>query len=264
MVKLQIYQIDAFTDRVFQGNPAAVVPLQRWLEDAVLQAIAAENNLSETAFFVPQGDRYHLRWFTPVQEVRLCGHATLASAYVIFNFLEPDRRSIQFETLSGELGVIRSDDLLLLDFPCRSPQPCEVPPGLIEGLGRTPQAVFRTPADTNYYAVFEQEADLLALQPDFVQLSQLHPYGTVVTAPGDRSDFACRYFAPSYGIPEDPVTGSIHCGLVPYWAQRLGKTQLVSRQVSARGGDLYCELQDERVAIGGKAVPFLVGEITIE
>jgi PhzF family phenazine biosynthesis protein len=263
MSQLRIYQIDAFTDRVFQGNPAAVIPLDQWLEDGVLQSIAAENNLSETAFLVPQADRYHLRWFTPVQEVRLCGHATLASAFVIFTFLEPDRDAVQFETLSGQLRVKRLNELLVLDFPGYEPQICDLPIGLAEGLGKSPSQVFWTESDTNYYAVFDQEADLHQLQPDFARLAQLHPYGTVVTAPGDRSDFACRYFAPSYGIPEDPVTGSIHCALVPYWAKRLGKPQLVSRQVSARGGDLYCEWQGDRVTIGGKAVPFLIGEISL-
>ncbi len=263
MVKLRLYQIDAFTDRVFRGNPAAVVPLDDWLDDVTLQAIAAENNLSETAFFVEQGDRYHLRWFTPTQEVPLCGHATLASAYVIFAELAPDRSSIEFETLSGLLGVTRQADRFILDFPSRPPYACDPTPDLLEGLGQHPVKVLKTAADTNYYVVLEREAAVIDLHPDFAQLAALHPYGVVVTAPGQQSDFVCRYFAPSYGIPEDPVTGSIHCGLVPYWADRLGKTHLLSRQVSQRGGELYCELLGDRVAIGGQAVKYLMGEIEV-
>lgn len=261
MVKLRLYQIDAFTDRVFQGNPAAVVPLDDWLSNATLQAIAAENNLSETAFFVPQGDRYHLRWFTPKQEVPLCGHATLASAFVILTELSPERSQVEFETLSGLLGVTRQADRFILNFPSRPPSPCDLPDDLLKGLGQNPLAVMKTASDTNYYVLFEQESDVVNLQPDFVRLGALDPYGVVVTASGQQSDFVCRYFAPSYGIPEDPVTGSIHCGLVPYWADRLGKPMLLSRQVSQRGGELYCELLGDRVAIGGKAVKFLAGEI---
>jgi PhzF family phenazine biosynthesis protein len=263
MVKLRMYQVDAFADRVFRGNPAAVVPLNQWLDDSQLQGIATENNLSETAFFVPKNDKYHLRWFTPTEEVPLCGHATLAAAFIIFTVLKPSKNSVRFDTLSGELGVDRDGELLILDFPSRPPQSCKAPTVLIEGLGQKPEEVLKTSMDRNYYAVFNTEEQILALQPNLMQLEQLHPYGVVVTAIGNTSDFVSRYFVPSYGIPEDPVTGSTHCALVPYWSNRLGKTKLFARQVSKRGGELNCELLDNRVAIGGKAVQYLEGDIYI-
>ena len=263
MVKLRMYQVDAFAEQVFRGNPAAVVPLDQWLGNSQLQEIAAENNLAETAFFVPNNSKYHLRWFTPTEEVTLCGHATLASAYIIFTTLEPLRNSVKFDTLSGELGVDRDGEILTLDFPSRQPQLCEAPTVLLEGLGQKPEEILKTGTDTNYYAVFNTEEEILALRPNLMLLEQLHPYGVAVTAMGKTSDFVSRCFAPSYGIPEDPVTGSIHCALIPYWSNRLGKAKLFARQVSKRGGELYCELLGDRVAIGGRTVKYLEGDIYI-
>ena len=257
-----MFQIDAFTSEVFSGNPAAVCPLTDWLEDAQMQAIAAENNLSETAFFIPDNGNYKLRWFTPSCEVNLCGHATLASAFVILTFLEPSRNSLKFETLSGSLWVSRNGELLKMDFPRLEPTVCQnFPSLLIDGLGKTPPEVLST--KDNYLAVLASENEVRAVQPDFSLLKQLHPYGVVVTAPGNEVDFVSRYFAPSYGIPEDPVTGSIHCTLVPYWADRLGKTQLHARQVSSRGGELFCEALQNRVTISGHAVRYFDGYIYI-
>lgn len=257
---IRLYQIDAFTDRVFGGNPAAVCPLERWPGDALLQAIAAENNLSETAFFVPQSNQFHLRWFTPVIEVDLCGHATLASAWVIFNELEPTRTSVTFSTRSGDLTVQRDGELLVMDFPAYTLTACEAPEALIAGLGRAPQAVF---ASEDYLAVFASEDEVRQLQPNMQALAQLDRRGVIATAPSNNADFVSRFFAPRYGIPEDPVTGSAHCALVPYWAARLGKTRLHARQVSARGGELFCEARSERVQIAGRAAKYLDGEIAI-
>lgn len=260
MKKLRMFQIDAFTSEIFSGNPAAVCPLTNWLENVQMQAIAAENNLSETAFFIRNGDNYKLRWFTPLSEVNLCGHATLASAFVIFNFLEPSRNTVKFETLSGSLEVSRQDELLTMNFPNLEPIVCKNSPSLlIEGLGKSPQEVLLT--EDNYFALLESENEVRAVQPNLSILEQLHPYGVVVTAPGKDVDFVSRYFAPSYGIPEDPVTGSIHCTLIPYWADRLGKSELHARQVSSRGGELFCKFLKDRVAISGRAVRYFDGYI---
>jgi PhzF family phenazine biosynthesis protein len=260
-----MFQIDAFTREVFHGNPAAVCPLEAWLDDATLQAIAAENNLSETAFFVPDGSGFHLRWFTPRYEVNLCGHATLAAAFVIFKFIDPVKESIDFHTRSGILRVTREVNLLTLDFPLLKPVVCaEVPEQLPSGLGKDPLEVLAVETDDpNYFAVFATEEEIRAIKPDFNLLEQLAPYGVAVTAPGQGSDFVSRYFAPSYGISEDPVTGSIHCSLTPYWSGRLGASRLHARQVSARGGDLFCELQGDRVYISGHAACFLEGQISL-
>ena len=237
-----------------------------------MQAIASENNLAETAFFVPTEDGYQLRWFTPSQEVPLCGHATLASAFVIFTELDLGLEVVRFETLSGPLTVRRSGEMLQMDFPQYTLAPAEAPPALREGLRLPPRQVFKTHAHSNsqgrteidYYAVYETEAEVRALAPDFGLLGGLDLLGVVVTAPGDTVDFVSRYFAPRLGIPEDPVTGSIHCALVPYWAARLGRRTLHARQVSKRGGDLFCEETQERVLIAGSAVKYLQGEIFIE
>ena len=259
-----LYQVDAFTSRVFGGNPAAVVPLDAWLPEDRLQEIAAENNLSETAYFVPlPDDRFHLRWFTPVDEVPLCGHATLASAHVILNLLQPHRPSVRFETLSGELVVERRGNQLVMDFPRRIPESCTPPPELVPALGVSPQRVLKTGTDPNYYAVYPDEATVLGIRPDMALLAKVDAGGVCITAPGETSDFVSRYFAPAFGIPEDPVTGSTHCALIPYWAQRLGRQKLFARQVSARGGELHCELRGERVAIAGTAALYLVGEILL-
>jgi PhzF family phenazine biosynthesis protein len=257
---IPIYQVDAFTGRLFAGNPAAVCPLEEWLEDGVLQAIAAENNLSETAFFVRHGDRYHLRWFTPTLEVDLCGHATLASAYVIFNYLKTTSDAVVFDTRSGELVVGRSGDLLSMDFPSRPPVECAAPAKLAEALGRRPLATLMS---RDLLAVFETEAEVRGLKPDMALLAQIEAFAVIVTAPGSDADFVSRFFAPRGGVPEDPVTGSAHCTLVPYWSKRLGKTSLHARQVSPRGGELWCEDRGGRVVIQGRAVPFIEGLIVL-
>jgi PhzF family phenazine biosynthesis protein len=260
-MRLKQYQVDAFARRVFEGNPAAVVPLNAWLEDGVLQAIAEENNLSETAFFVPTQKGFHLRWFTPVAEVKLCGHATLASAYVIFEILGYPEQAIQFETRSGVLVVERRDGLLATSFPAIPPKPCLPPQALIEGLGQPPIEVL---AADDYIAVFDSESVIRSISPDMAKLKELDLRGVSVTAPGASIDFVSRFFAPKFGIAEDPVTGSAHCELAPYWASRLGKTTLTARQVSRRGGDVLCELRDDRVVLHGSAVMFMAADIDIE
>lgn len=265
-MQLTIYQIDAFAEKAFRGNPAAVVPLTEWLPDTQLQAIAQENNLAETAFFVPQtAGGYHLRWFTPTQEVPLCGHATLASAFVILTEMTPFEVSVDFQTLSGRLTVSRREDLLTMDFPSHALVPVEAPPALLNGLRLPPREVFVTPANPNYYAVYETEAEVRALTPDFALLAALEGLGVAVTAAGTQShcDFVSRYFAPGLGIPEDPVTGSIHCALIPYWAVRLSKTSLHAFQVSSRTGELFCEAAGDRVLISGQAVKYLDGRIFV-
>jgi PhzF family phenazine biosynthesis protein len=257
-MKLRQYQVDAFARQLFEGNPAAVCPLEEWLDDAVLQAIAAENNLSETAFFVPNGQHYDLRWFTPAAEVDLCGHATLASAFVLFECLGHEGPAIDFETRSGRLTVRRQEGRLVMDFPASMPEPCAAPEGLIEGLGRQPTEVL---AAADCVAVFNDEAAIRNLKPDFGRLKQVRRRAVCVTAPGDEVDFVSRFFAPRVGIDEDPVTGSAHCQLTPYWAARLGKMKLQARQVSRRGGEVQCELRGDRVLLGGSAVLFSEGTI---
>lgn len=258
-MKLKQYQVDAFASRAFEGNPAAVCPLTEWLDDELLQAIAEENNLSETAFFVPTQKGFSLRWFTPVREVDLCGHATLAAAHVLFEILGYPKQAITFETRSGELTVGRKDSLLEMDFPSLPPKPCTLPIALAEGLGRTPIEVL---AADDYLAVFDSEATVRGITPDYALLSRLDLRGVIVTAPGDDVDFVSRFFAPKYGIPEDPVTGSAHCELAPYWAGRLGKDSLRVRQVSRRGGKIVCEVKGSRVTLSGQAVVFMEADIT--
>jgi PhzF family phenazine biosynthesis protein len=263
-MELRLFQIDAFAGDVFRGNPAAVCPLTEWLSDETLQAIAQENNLAETAYFVPQNGEFHLRWFTPRLEVDLCGHATLASAFVIFTELEPTREAVRFESRSGPLFVRRNQTLLTMDFPSWGLKRCEQPPAaLLEGLGKKPLELFSVIPGTNYFAVFGTEAEVVSIRPNFTRLEELHPYGVIVTAPGDKADCASRYFVPSYGIPEDPVTGSIHSALTPFWAKRLKKKEIHARQVSSRGGDLFCEDRGERVNISGQAIKYLEGKIYI-
>lgn len=260
-MKLDIYQIDAFASRPFTGNPAAVVPLQKWLPDEVMLNIAMENNLAETAFFVPNGDGYDLRWFTPAVEMDLCGHATLASAYLIFEILGTDQTTLRFQTRSGELTVEKTGDRYVLDFPSRPGAEAGAPDGLIEAIGREPKEIYKS---RDYMLVYESEQDILAIKPDFNSLININTHAVIVTAPGDKSDFVSRFFAPEVGVPEDPVTGSAHCTLIPYWAARLGTNELFARQVSARGGELFCELRGDRVKIGGNAVLYLKGEIYVE
>lgn len=259
-MKLHQYQIDAFTRRVFGGNPAAVCPLDSWLDDASLQAIAAENNLSETAFFVPEGDGYRLRWFAPLGEVDLCGHATLAAAHVLFEILGYSGDRIRFETRSGTLTVRRERDRLVMDFPGQPARVCVPPDSLLGGLKLAPVAVL---AAADYMAVYETEQQILALKPDLRELERLDLRGVIVTAPGRDVDFVSRFFGPKFGIPEDPVTGSAHCTLAPYWAQRLNKRRFSARQLSPRGGELECELQGERVLLYGQAVRFMDGVIEL-
>ena len=258
-----MYQVDAFTGRLFGGNPAAVVPLESWPDDATMQAIAQENNLAETAFFAPSEHGFRLRWFTPEVEVQLCGHATLASAFVLFTELTPGRRNVKFETLSGLLSVEAVQDRLVMDFPRWTIDSADdVPRELLDGLNATPAQIFSTANRGNYFAVFKSEAAVRAITPEFSLLKKL-PAGVIVTAPGEESDCVCRYFAPSFGIDEDPGTGSIHCALTPYWAERLRKNTVHSRQVSKRGAELFCELKGNRVEIAGHAVKYLEGWIEV-
>lgn len=234
--------------------------LKEWLPDATLLAIGAENNLSETAFFVSKDDHYHLRWFTPVREVDLCGHATLAAGWVIFNELGAKANTVKFESMSGPLAVHRDGDRLVLDFPVRTPKPVDAPPGLLEALGGDPRQVLGA---EDLLVVYKREEDVRALNPDFEAIGAIKERGVIVTAPGSDCDFVSRYFAPSYGIDEDPVTGSTHCVLTPYWAERLGRSELHARQVSARGGELWCSLHGDRVHIAGHAVQVIEGVLEI-
>jgi predicted PhzF superfamily epimerase YddE/YHI9 len=262
MPALRIYQVDAFTSKLFSGNPAAVCPLDEWPEDGLLQAIALENNLSETAFFAPEGTGFRLRWFTPVKEVSLCGHATLASAFVIFTEIDRGRIEVSFETASGVLTARWDGDRVAMDFPARRLEPCDPPGPLVEGIRREPRQVLAVSPGRSLVLVFDGEEEVRSIRPEFSRLAALGR-SVAVTAPGVRSDCASRYFAPHAGIPEDPVTGSIHCALVPYWAARLGKRDIYARQLSRRGGELFCEDRDARVGIAGHAVKYLEGMIEL-
>ncbi len=259
-MKIPCYQADAFASTVFRGNPAAICLLDAWLPDATLQNIAAENNLSETAFVVPRGGEFDLRWFTPALEMDLCGHATLAAAFVLFTEQKYTGDVVRFHSRSGLLAVKRAGDILTLDFPSRPPQPCALPEALASGLGARPASIFKS---RDYLAVFASAAEVRALRPDFAALKHLDCLGIIATAPGDDCDFVSRFFAPAAGVDEDPVTGSAHCTLIPYWAARLVKNKLFARQVSQRGGELFCESAGDRVHIGGKAVLYLRGEIVL-
>ena len=255
-----IYQVDAFAEQVFRGNPAAVMPLEQWLEDGRLQAIAAENNLSETAFMVRAGDGYELRWFTPAVEVDLCGHATLASAHVLFEHLEHPGDQILFFTRSGELRVSRGSVGLTLDFPASVLNPVDVDMPVCEALGATASEAVEVGGNNRMAIyVYEFEEDVAGLQPDFRALGAATDSCIIATAPGDACDFVSRFFGPAVGIDEDPVTGSAHCALVPYWSSRLHVDALEARQISARGGRLLCELRADRVLMTGRAVTFLQG-----
>lgn len=260
MPALRQFQVDAFASRPFTGNPAAVCPLAAWPGDDLLQAIAEENNLSETAFFVPSPRGFRLRWFTPVAEVDLCGHATLASAHVLFEHMAFVGEAIVFETRSGDLVVRRRNGLLEMDFPARPRQACAVPEALRRGLGVEPLEVY---AGDDYLVVLEDEAAVRGLDPDHTELKRLDRRGVIVTAPGEAVDFVSRFFGPKVGVPEDPVTGSAHCTLMPYWAARLGRDELAARQVSRRGGDLLCTLRGDRVLIAGSAVTVMVTTISL-
>ena len=257
-MELPIYQVDAFATSVFAGNPAAICPLDNWLPESTMQAIAAENNLSETAFFVRDGDVFQLRWFTPVCEIDLCGHATLASAYVLFRELNEPGESLHFETKSGRLIVTRDGDRLALDLPSRPPAPVQAHPALTRALGGKPVEIL---AARDYLVRYQAEQEVRSLQPNMEALKGIDRFAVIVTAPGENCDFVSRFFAPAKGIPEDPVTGSAHCTLIPYWAAQLGKTELHARQISPRGGELFCKLKGNRVEIAGRAALFLRGTI---
>jgi predicted PhzF superfamily epimerase YddE/YHI9 len=259
-MKIPFFVADAFASRPFHGNPAAVCPLAKWLSAATMQNIAAENNLSETAFLVPRDDDYELRWFTPALEIDLCGHATLASAFILFSELGFRGDAIRFHSRSGILSVAREGEILTLDFPSRPPALCNAPETLSVGLGAKPFEVLKA---RDYLAIFATEGQVRSLRPDFAALGTLDGK-VIVTAPGSDCDFVSRFFAPTAGVNEDPVTGSSHCTLIPYWSERLGKTSLFARQVSQRGGELFCRFAGERVLIGGKAVLYSRGHIAID
>jgi len=264
-MEIKLFQIDAFTDKLFSGNPAAVCPLDHWLEDELLLQIAQENNLSETAYFIPLSEtHFHLRWFTPEFEMDLCGHATLASAFVIFDELKLEAEEITFETLSGTLGVKKSEGYLALNFPMRPPIPAELPEIIQKALNIQPKEVWKA---RDYLLVFESEDDVRSLEPNIALLNKINldPGGIIVSSIANDSnvDFVSRFFTPQASIPEDPVTGSAHCTLVPFWANRLGKTKLNAKQISKRGGNLICNLESDRVELKGKAVKYMEGVIQI-
>jgi PhzF family phenazine biosynthesis protein len=264
-MRIPYYQVNAFTRNPFGGNPAGVCPLEKWLPDSALQQIAAENDFAETAFFTREKDHFHLRWFTPAIEMDLCGHATLATAFVLFS--EPQRggmdsvpQQIRFHTRSGWLATTKRGDRIELDFPSRPPEASPAPKELIQGLGREPRQVLRS---RDFLAVFDSQAEVAALTPDTTLLGQVDALGVIATAPGDDADFVSRFFAPRAGVPEDPVTGSSHSTLIPYWAGRLKKKEMFARQISRRGGELFCRLDGERVGIAGDAVIYCRGEIEV-
>ena len=260
-MKLEIYQVDAFTKEVFKGNPAAVCPLEEWLDAELMQKIALENNLSETAFFVKKDDVYEIRWFTPTFEIDLCGHATLASAFVIFECLKLESEIVKFHShKSGEFTVEKNDDLLILDFPARTVEKCDAPEDLIEAIGKEPKEILKA---RDYFLIYENEREIADIAPDFSRLLEVGGHGFIVTAKGETSDFVSRFFAPEVGVFEDPVTGSAHCNLIPFWAEKLGKNELFAKQISMRGGELFCRLEGDRVKIGGNAVLYLKGEIYV-
>ncbi|GAA5142598.1 PhzF family phenazine biosynthesis protein [Thalassotalea piscium] len=258
--KLSIYQVDAFANAVFKGNPAAVVPLEEWLPDEILQKIAQENNLSETAFFIQHDQSVELRWFTPAEEVDLCGHATLATAHVLFEHLAFSQEKISFITKSGELIVVKTSAGLSMNFPASMPKKCDPPQALIHGLNDTKAIALL--ADFDYFIVLESEQAVQSLQPDFTAWNKLDRRGVIVTARGTDTDFVSRCFYPTLNVEEDPVTGSAHCLLAPYWAKQLNKTTLIGKQCSSRSGEVHCQLLEDRVVLTGQCADYLKGEIT--
>lgn len=258
---LSIYQVDAFASSLFKGNPAAVVPLKQWLSDQQMQQIAAENNLSETAFFIPEGEGFHIRWFTPKAEVSLCGHATLGTAHVLFNELHYKGEMLSFKSKSGILNVQKDNDKLQLDFPADRVQETAMDPIFESALGCQAKAAYK--GRTDYLLLFDSEEIIRAIKPDFKLLSESKARGVIVTAKGANTDFVSRFFAPNVGVNEDPVTGSAHTTLIPFWAERLQKKQMKALQLSERGGELWCTLSGDRVLIAGKAVTYLRGQIEI-
>lgn len=259
-MNIRIFKLDTFTNQTFAGNPAAVCPLEAWLPDELLQKISAENNLSETAFFVGTAGQYELRWFTPKTEVDLCGHATLASAFVLMQKLEPSVSVVTFQTRSGELTVRRRGSAYEMNFPAQPPKPVEAPNGLLAGLSHAPSQVF---ASEDYFLLYESQTQIKQLVPDFEALKTIPLRGVIVTAEGDEADFVSRCFGPKVGVDEDPVTGSAHCALAPYWAEQLGKTKLTGRQLSSRGGIIGCEVLGSRVLLSGECVMYLEGQIHV-
>lgn len=260
---MTIYQVDAFTDKLFRGNPAAVVPLEHWLEDETMQQIAMENNLSETAFFVKTDEGYHLRWFTPEYEIDLCGHATLATAYIIKTFIDPPVKEIRFTTeKAGLLKTVCGKGQYTLDFPSRMPVACKVPDILLKCLDiMQPLEVLKS---RDYFVVLPNEGAVKDIQPDFTLMKQLDTIGVIITAKGETADVVSRCFYPGLGIPEDPVTGSAHCNIVPYWSEKLGKDQLLCKQLSARGGELQCVLEGDRVLMSGNCVLYMEGKMNLD
>jgi len=260
-MELSLYQIDAFASRPFEGNPAAVCPLDKWLPEEIMQSIAQENNLSETAFFIPTGNGFHIRWFTPKNEVDLCGHATLASAYALFHILGYKNDKVEFNSRSGRLTVTKNNDRLVLDFPAQPPVHCDTPEEIVKAFEVTPIECLKS---EDFIVVFEKEIDIESATPDLEQLKKLDLRGVIITAKSSRYDFIARFFAPKYGVPEDPVTGSAYTQLAPYWASKIGPKRFNVKQVSSRGGELTCEIVDDRVLISGKAVSYLQGKIKIQ
>ena len=263
-MKIPIYQVDAFSRTAFGGNPAAVCPLESSIYDATMQKIAAENALSETAFIVPRGDEWEIRWFTPLQEVELCGHATLASGYVVLHELAPKREVVRFASKSGELSVARDGERLAMELPRWEPVPVAAPqPELVRALGKQPREILAH--GSKYMCVYDSASEVAEIKPDFALMRMLDRYGVVVTAPGAERecDFVSRFFAPAAGVDEDPVTGSAHCLLVPYWARALARSSLYGKQISPRGGELWCTLATEHVRLAGYVAPYLVGEIDV-
>lgn len=260
-MELTIYQADAFASTIFEGNPAAVIPLKNWLPDEIMQNIASENNLSETAFFIPENDHFHIRWFTPLSEVNLCGHATLATAHVLYNHLNFNRKEIQFQSKSGILKVTQINELIFLNFPVSDLTEVDIPALLKDAFNFQPQKCFLGRED--FMLIFENEEEIQNLVPDFHQLSKTKSRGIIATSKSEKFDFVSRFFAPAVGINEDPVTGSAHTMLIPYWANSLEKNSLIARQISKRGGVLHCKNYDKRIEIGGKAVTYLIGKIFI-
>ena len=264
MTKIKTYQVDAFTDKLFSGNPAAICVLATWLSDELMQSIAFENNLAETAFVVPNGNDFEIRWFTPIVEVDLCGHATLASAFVLFNLLNYSESKIQFHShRSGLLVVEKKGDLLILDFPTDTLELINEEQNTIEKcIGIKSLELYK--GKTDYIAMIDSESTLKSLQPNFEEIIKLDARGLIVTAKGDNVDFVSRFFAPQSGINEDPVTGSAHTSLLPLWSKKLNKNILIAHQISQRGGQLFCEFKNDRCLIGGKAKLFLTGEINLD
>ncbi len=260
-MKLTIFQVDSFAEAAFKGNPAAVIPLENWLPDETLQSIAMENSLSETAFFIPSGKDFHIRWFTPVSEVNLCGHATLATAHVLFNHLDYNKQKISFQSRSGILSVEKKDDLIVLDFPASEIIETEMKDYAGKIFGILPKKCFKGREDLMF--LFRSEEEINNLMPDIQLMKTVETRGIIVTAPSEKYDFVSRFFAPAEGIDEDPVTGSAHTMLIPYWSEKLNKQEMTAKQVSKRGGVVYCRNEGERVKIAGKAITFLQGEITL-